>query len=166
MAKNPRLQLDAEEWRAKLQEHPLEIEGAMIRFRSKAWINGNKLELSLTSEQWARLWGVDLENAGRLIAYILGEGLALSPCVTADGSVCNARVTLAVEIITPEHSEKAERKKEQTRLRVQRLRERQRGEAPKESLPVTDGVTPPKPPGQISLVSSGNATLPNKETTT
>ncbi|MBF0482597.1 MAG: hypothetical protein HQK81_10965 [Desulfovibrionaceae bacterium] len=73
MNKNPAFLFYAKDWLADLQEHPLEIEGAWIRFCAKAWTSDSLGSVEFNLDQWARLFGVDRPNALRILTYIFSE---------------------------------------------------------------------------------------------
>lgn len=76
MAKAPAYQHYPLDWNRDLDEHPLEIEGAWIRICGKMWFNEPKGVLHKTPDQWARILRVSVEDALRIIGYLIEEGIA------------------------------------------------------------------------------------------
>jgi hypothetical protein len=127
--------LTPENLRAKLQEHPLEIEGAFVSFMSKARLYGQSKELCLTLGQWSRLWRVDVENATRIIKYLVTERILFSDYmvhVTEHVTdLCNVSVTLSVtnEVTkTADEREKNAKERERVRLAVAANRAKKKAE--------------------------------------
>ena len=150
--------MTSEELRAKLQEHPLEIEGAFTSFLSKAQIRGENGELSQTVPQWARLWRTDEKGACRIINYMISERLVFSDM---DGEVtvaCNASVTLVTRYQSPEEKKRAEKEKEQCKFRKREYDARKR-EAKREAkrMAILDVGNAPEAPNGNGI---GNASYP------
>jgi hypothetical protein len=116
MAKAPAFQFYAKDWLADLSEHPLEIEGAWIRFCAKAWLDETKCSLSLTLEQWGRLFRCLPEDAGRILRYIGDEKIGeISAHSNAFSRGSNEKITIICRRMRDEESIK-----ESGRLRAKR----------------------------------------------
>lgn len=113
MSKAPAFQFYPNDWSRDLEEHPLEIEGAWIRICCKLWWAKPKGKFTRTISQWARILRTSEEDANRIITYIETEQIG---DVKRNG---NGNVTLMSRRMVRD-----EKVREQTKLRVQRYREK------------------------------------------
>jgi hypothetical protein len=157
MAKAPAFQFYAKDWLADLSEHPLEIEGAWIRFCAKAWLDDTKCSLSLTLEQWGRLFRCLPEDAARILRYIgdekIGEISANSNAFSRDS---NEKITITCRRMRDEESIK-----ESGRLRAKRHYESRKGS--NVSRDSNENLTSPSASASASALSSSPYGL-SKET--
>ena len=70
------MKFEIDRWRADLDEHPLEIEGAWIRICCRLWAAPQRGSLTLSTERWATILRYDETNANRVIDYLLNEKIA------------------------------------------------------------------------------------------
>lgn len=147
--KAPSFPFYVRDWLVDLGEHPLEIEGAWIRFCAKAWLSEKKGVLTKNLAQWARLFGVDLAAAFRILQYLQQEGIGdVFPHVTEALQKNNAEITVMSRRMIRD-----EKEKENNRLRQKRYRAT-RNVSQKSNAPVTAMKT---------LSSSSSASAKKKE---
>lgn len=70
------MKFEVVKWQRDLDEHPLEIEGAWIRICCKLWWASKRGELTLRPERWAVILRANINNANRIIDYLLDEHIA------------------------------------------------------------------------------------------
>lgn len=111
--KAPAFQFYPNDWSRDLEEHPLEVEGAWIRLCCKLWWSETRGKLTRTIEQWAKILRTDIIEAENIISYIELQRIG---DVKRNG---NGDVTLMSRRMIRD-----EKTREQTKLRVQRYREK------------------------------------------
>lgn len=70
MGKNPADQFYWADWTRDLDDHPLEIEGAWIRFCARAWWSTTPGQMTKTIEEWARVFRVGADKIIEILGYI------------------------------------------------------------------------------------------------
>ena len=132
------MKFEIDRWRADLDEHPLEIEGAWIRICCRLWMAPQRGSLTLSTERWATILRYDETNANRVIDYLLNEKIA------SGKREHNGYVTLVSRRMIKE-----EKERELNRLRQQTYRDNK-----KRNKNVTDESRPCH--GDIKSYSNSN----------
>lgn len=120
MLKNPAFQFYPNDWTRDLEEHPLEIEGAWIRLCCKLWWSYTKGKMTRTITQWSKILREPENETNRILEYIKNERIG---DISSDG---NGNVTVISRRMISD-----EKIRENTKLRVQKYREKQYGNAKK-----------------------------------
>ena len=136
--KNPAFQFYPNDWSRDLEDHPLEIEGAWIRLCCKLWWSDTRGQMTRSLTQWARILRENEEAASRILNYISEQKIGdMKLNGNGDVTVISRRMVNDEKI------------RNQTKLRVQRHREKQPCNAD-----VTHDVTPMKHCSSSSSSSS------------
>ena len=155
MTKAPAFQFYVKDWMADLAEHPLEIEGAWCRFCAKAWLSETRGELSYTLDQWSRLWRVSLDDAARIIRYIVEEKIGDSALdLTEISRDYHGKIHLCCRRMARE-----EKDKEDARIRQRRHYEKKKGPGIADA-DSHENLTPPSSSASASALNKDSVCPP------
>ena len=70
------MKFDVTRWQRDVDHHPLDIRGSWITICCRLWWASKRGELTLRPERWASLLYTDVDNANRIIDYLLDEKIA------------------------------------------------------------------------------------------
>lgn len=123
MGKQPGFFFFPNDWVCDLQAYPLEIQGAWMRLLCQIWWQPGK-EIIHTHEEYARILGVSIDDAKRIIATLIEcniAGFVTQQNVTV--TPCNTHVTLFCRRWKKELESK-EKQRVMTKERVQKYRQK------------------------------------------
>jgi len=76
MGKNPAFQFYPADWRADLDDCPLEIEGAWIRICCRLWNSETKGKMTKTLDEWSRILRLNLKNSEKILRILIENNIA------------------------------------------------------------------------------------------